>query len=45
MGYIERLQYTDHDVSDTNKFSEFAQQVYVESLGIGSFIDPVMQPK
>jgi hypothetical protein len=45
LGCIERLRYTDHDVSDTNKFPEFVQQVYMESLGTGPLGDPILQPK
>jgi hypothetical protein len=42
---VERLIYTDHDVSDSIKFPEFMQYVYMESLGIGPFGDPIMYPK
>jgi hypothetical protein len=42
---MERLRYSDHDVADTKKFPEFAQQVYMESIGTGPFGDPMMQPK
>jgi hypothetical protein len=45
LGCVEKLRYADHDVSDTEKLPEFAQQVYMESRGIRPFGDPMMQPK
>jgi hypothetical protein len=45
LGCIEKLRYADHDVSDTRKFPEFAQQVYMEILGTGPLGDLVLQPK
>jgi hypothetical protein len=45
LGCIERLIYIYHDVSDTNKFPEFAQHAYMESLGKGPLGDPILQPK
>jgi len=45
LGCIERLRYADHDVSDTKKFLEFVQQVYIESLGTWPFGDPILHPK
>jgi hypothetical protein len=45
LGCIDKLRYADHDVSDTGKFPEFMQQVYMEILGTGPLGDPVLQPK
>jgi hypothetical protein len=45
LGCMERLRYSDHDVADTGKFLEFAQQVYMDNIGTGPFGDPMMQPK
>jgi hypothetical protein len=45
LGCIERLWYAYHDVFDNNKFPEFAQQVYMESLGMGPLGYPVLHPK
>jgi hypothetical protein len=42
---VERLRYTDHDVSDIRKLPEFTQQVYMESIGIGPFGDLMLYPK
>jgi hypothetical protein len=45
LGCVEKLRYAYHDVSDTIKFPEFAQQVYMESLGTGPLGDLVLQAK
>jgi hypothetical protein len=45
LGCVERLRYIEHDVLDNKKFLEFAQQVYMESLCIRPFGDPILQPK
>jgi hypothetical protein len=45
LGCMEKLRYSDHDVADEGKFPEFAQQVYLDSIGIGPFGDPILQPK
>jgi hypothetical protein len=42
---VEMLQYSDHNVANVGKFSEFAQQVYMDSIGTGPFDDPTLQPK
>jgi hypothetical protein len=44
LGHIEKLNYSDHDVTDMDKFSEFAKKVYLETVGIGPFGEPIKQP-
>jgi hypothetical protein len=45
LGCVEKLQYSDQDVADVDKFSEFAKQVYLDSVGTGPFGDPILQLK
>jgi hypothetical protein len=45
LGCVEKLGYSDHDVTDTDKFLEFSKQVYLENMGIGPFGEPILQPK
>jgi hypothetical protein len=42
---MEKLSCSDHDVSDVGELPEFSQQVYLDSIGIGPFGDPILQPK
>jgi hypothetical protein len=44
LGHVEKLRYSDHDVTDTDKFPEFAKQVYLQTVGIGPFGEPINQP-
>jgi hypothetical protein len=44
LGYVEKLRYSNHDVTDTDKFQEFAKQVYLQNVGIGPFGEPIHQP-
>jgi hypothetical protein len=44
IGCVEKLRYSDHNVVDARQFPEFAQQVYLDSIGIGPFGDPILQP-
>lgn len=39
------MKYSDHDVADADKFPEFAQEVYLDSIGTCPFGDPILQPK
>jgi len=39
--HVEKLRYSDHDVTDTEKFPEFAKQVYLQTVGIGPFGKPI----
>jgi hypothetical protein len=45
LGCVEKLWYSDHDVTDVDKFREFSKQVYLDNVGIGPFDDPILQPK
>jgi hypothetical protein len=42
---MEYLKYSNHDVDDTGKFLEFAQQFYMDNIGTGPFEDPIMKLK
>jgi hypothetical protein len=42
---MEKLRYSDHDVTDTDKFSKFTKQVYLDTVDIGHFIEPINQLK
>jgi hypothetical protein len=43
LGHVEKLRYSDHDVTGTDKFPEFAKQVYLQTIGIGPFGEPINQ--
>jgi hypothetical protein len=34
---MEKLRYSNHDVANIGKFLEFAQQIYLDNIGIGPF--------
>jgi hypothetical protein len=42
---MEKIRYSNHDVANMDKFPEFARQVYLDSVGIGPFGDPILQLK
>jgi hypothetical protein len=44
LGYVEKLKYSDHDVTDTGKFPEFMKRVYLQTVGINRVGEPVDQP-
>jgi hypothetical protein len=44
LDHIEKLRYSNHDVTDMDKFSEFAKRVYLQIVGIGPFGEPINQP-
>jgi hypothetical protein len=44
LGFIEKLRYLDHDVVDEGKSPEFVLQFYLDSIGIGAFGYPILQP-
>jgi hypothetical protein len=44
LGHMEKLWYSYHDVTDTNKFPEFSKKFYLETVGIGPFGEPINQP-
>jgi hypothetical protein len=37
LGFVPKLKYADHDVTEVAKFPELAQEIYMENKGI-SFI-------
>jgi hypothetical protein len=45
LGHVENLQYSDHDVIETDKFLEFENKFYLDIVGIGHFGEPINQPK
>jgi hypothetical protein len=45
LGCVEKLQYLDHDVTDMDKFLDFSNKVYLDSVDIGPFGEPIVQPK
>ena len=44
LGYVEKLKYLDHDVTDMDKFPKFAKQVYLQNVGLDPFGEPIHQP-
>jgi hypothetical protein len=44
LGYVEKLKYSDHDVTDTDKFLEFTKKVYLQTVGLDAFGELVNQP-
>jgi hypothetical protein len=44
LGHVEKLRYSDHDVTKMDKFPEFAKKVYLHTVGIGPFGKPTNQP-
>jgi hypothetical protein len=44
LGHIEKLKYLDHDVIDTDKFPEFMKRVYLQTMGVNAFGEPIDQP-
>jgi hypothetical protein len=45
MGKVPKLRYADHDVRDTEKFLDLAQENYLEDMGeIGPLGIPVLEP-
>jgi hypothetical protein len=33
LGKVPKLKYADHDITDTKKFPDFVQEVYLENRG------------
>jgi hypothetical protein len=44
LGYVENIEYSDHDVMDTDKVPKFANQFYLQTVGVNPFGEPVHQP-
>jgi hypothetical protein len=45
LGWMEKLRYSYHNVTDMDKFLDFENQVYLENVGIGPFDEPIFQLK
>jgi hypothetical protein len=45
LGHMEKLQYSDHNVTNKNKFPEFSKKAYLDIVGIGHFSEQINQPK
>jgi hypothetical protein len=44
LGHIRNLKYLDHDIADEDKFPELAKRVYMETMGMSRFGEPLDQP-
>jgi hypothetical protein len=44
LGHIDKLKYSNHDVANIEKFSEFAKRVYLETVGTNLVREPIDQP-
>jgi len=45
LGFVNKINYDDHDVVYMGNFPEFVQKVYMESKGEGPAGDPILEPK
>jgi hypothetical protein len=43
LDYVEKLKYLDNNVMDTDKFLEFVKQVYLQTVGVDPFGEPIHQ--
>jgi hypothetical protein len=43
LGHMEKLRYSYHDVMDTDMFLEFSKKVYLKTVAIGPFGEPINQ--
>jgi len=43
--HVEKIWYSYHDVTDIDKFPDFSKKVYLDSVGLGPFCEPINQPK
>jgi len=44
-GKVPKLKYVDHEITDTMKFQDFAQEVYMENRGeVGPLGKPILEP-
>jgi hypothetical protein len=45
LGKVPKLKYADHDVTDTTKFPDLAQEIYLENRGeVGPLGKPILEP-
>jgi hypothetical protein len=45
LGFVNKINYDDHDVVYMGNFPEFVKKVYMESKGEGPAGDPILEPK
>jgi hypothetical protein len=45
LGFVPKLKYADHDITEVAKFLELAQEIYMERKGISSLGVPILEPK
>jgi hypothetical protein len=43
--HVEKLWYSDHDVTNMDRFLEFARQFYLDTISLGHFGEPINQPE
>jgi hypothetical protein len=44
LGYVEKLKYSDHNVTNKRKFLEFMKRLYLQTMGINEVGDSIDQP-
>jgi len=44
LGHIEKLKYSNHDVADIDKFPEFTNKVYLQTVGVNAVGESIDQP-
>jgi hypothetical protein len=44
LGHVGKIKYLDHDVVDEDKFPELSKRVYMETVGMNSFGEPISHP-
>jgi hypothetical protein len=42
--HIEKIKYSDQDVTDTDKFPKFTKRVYLQTVGVNVIGEPIEQP-
>jgi hypothetical protein len=44
LGHVEKLKYSEHDVSDETKFSELAQRLIMQTITVNQLGETIIQP-
>jgi hypothetical protein len=44
LGYVKKIKYSNHYVTDTYKFQEFTNKFYVQTVGVDLFGEEINQP-
>jgi hypothetical protein len=44
LGYAEKIKHLEHNVMDMEKVPKFAKKVYLETVDLDAFGEPVNQP-